>query len=141
MDNITKNSWVNVCTKIANISLFVFPIIVDVLGFISLFTTAINTWIDEHLGTVSSIVIIVILNVVMLFNIFFVLGTTSLITPVAYADAFVIDNIIAFVIALFLLLLVINKKKALKRWGGAVLLGFYIIYFIYLMINPFGYGV
>jgi len=76
-----------------------------------------------------------------IFNILFVLGTTSLITPVAYVDAFVIDNIIAFVIALFLLLLVINKKKVLKRWGGVVLLGFYIIYFIYLMINPFGYGV
>ena len=76
-----------------------------------------------------------------IFNILFVLGTTSLITPVAYVEAFIIDNIIAFVIALLLLLLVLNKKKELKRWGGAVLLGFYIIYFIYLMVNPFGYGV
>ena len=76
-----------------------------------------------------------------IFNILFVLGTTSLITPVAYVEAFIIDNIIAFVIALLLLLLVINRKKELKRWGGAMLLGFYIIYFIYLMINPFGYGV
>ena len=76
-----------------------------------------------------------------IFNILFVLGTTSLITPVAYAEAFIIDNVIAFVIALLLLLLVINKKKELKRWGGAVLLGFYIVYFIYLMINPFAYGV
>ncbi len=75
-----------------------------------------------------------------IFNILFVLGTTSLITPVAYVDAFVIDNVIAFVFALLLLLLVLNKKKELKRWGGAVLLGFYIIYFIYLMINPFHYG-
>ncbi len=75
-----------------------------------------------------------------IFNILFVLGTTALITPVAYVEAFIIDNIIVFVIALLLLILVLNKKNELKRWGGAVLLGFYIIYFVYLMINPFGYG-
>ena len=76
-----------------------------------------------------------------IFNVLFVLGTTALITPVAYTDAFIIDNVIAFVAGLMLLFLVLNKKHELKRWGGAILFGFYIIYFIYLMINPFGYGV
>lgn len=76
-----------------------------------------------------------------IFNILFVLGTTALITPVAYQNAFIVDNIVAFVMALLLFLFVVNKDCKLKRWGGAVLLVSYVIYFVYLMINPFGYGV
>lgn len=76
-----------------------------------------------------------------IFNILFVLGTTALITPVAYTEAFIIDNIVAFVGALMLFVFVLNKDCKLKRWAGGVLLASYVIYFIYLMINPFGYGV
>lgn len=76
-----------------------------------------------------------------IFNILFVLGTTALITPVAYTEAFIIDNIVAFVIAALLLVLVLNKDCKLKRVGGGILLVSYVIYFVYLMINPFGYGV
>jgi Ca2+/Na+ antiporter len=52
-----------------------------------------------------------------------------------------VDNIVAAVAALLLFLFVMNKDCKLKRWGGAVLLGAYVLYFVYLMINPFGYGV
>ncbi len=76
-----------------------------------------------------------------IFNILFVLGTTALITPVAYTEAFIIDNIVAFVVAALLLVLVLNKDCKLKRVGGGILLASYVIYFVYLMINPFGYGV
>lgn len=76
-----------------------------------------------------------------IFNILFVLGTTALLTPVAYTEAFIIDNIVAFVIAALLLVLVLNKNCKLKRIGGGILLVSYVIYFVYLMINPFGYGV
>ena len=76
-----------------------------------------------------------------IFNILFVLGTTALITPVTYQKAFVVDNIVAAVAALFLFLFVLNKDCKLKRWGGAILLGTYVLYFVYLMVNPFGYGV
>ncbi len=76
-----------------------------------------------------------------IFNVLFVLGTTALITPVSYQRAFVVDNIVAAVAALLLFLFVMNKDCKLKRWGGAVLLGTYVVYFVYLMINPFGYGV
>ncbi len=75
-----------------------------------------------------------------IFNVLFVLGTTALITPVTYQSAFIIDNIVAAVAALLLFLFVWNKDCKLKRWGGAVLLGAYVIYFVYLMINPFGFG-
>ena len=76
-----------------------------------------------------------------IFNILFVLGTTALITPVAYQEAFIVDNIVAVIAAVLLFLFVLNKDCKLKRWGGAVLLAAYVVYFIYLMINPFGYGV
>lgn len=76
-----------------------------------------------------------------IFNILFVLGTTALITPVAYTEAFIIDNIVAFAIAALLLVLVLNRDCKLKRVGGGILLASYVIYFVYLMINPFGYGV
>jgi cation:H+ antiporter len=76
-----------------------------------------------------------------IFNILFVLGTTALITPVAYTEAFIIDNVVALVIAVLLWVLVLNKDCKLKRIGGGILLVSYVIYFVYLMINPFGYGV
>ena len=76
-----------------------------------------------------------------IFNILFVLGTTALLTPVAYTEAFIIDNIVALVIAVLLWVLVLNKDCKLKRIGGGILLVSYVIYFVYLMINPFGYGV
>lgn len=75
-----------------------------------------------------------------IFNVLFVLGTTALITPVAYQKAFIVDNIVAVVAALLLFLFVLNKDCRLKRWGGALLLAAYLAYFVYLMINPFGFG-
>ncbi len=76
-----------------------------------------------------------------IFNILFVLGTTALLTPVAYTEAFIIDNIVALVIAVLLWVLVLNKDCKLKRMGGGILLASYVIYFVYLIVNPFGYGV
>lgn len=73
------------------------------------------------------------------FNILFVLSTTALITPVTYIPAFTVDNIVAFVFALLLFLFVLNKDCKLKRWGGAVLLVSYGVYFVYLLVNPFGF--
>lgn len=68
-----------------------------------------------------------------LFNILFVVGTTALITPVVYAQNFIVDSIVAVVAMVLLWLLVINKDKKLKRWGGVILLIGYVGYFIYLV--------
>lgn len=68
-----------------------------------------------------------------IFNILFVVGTASLITPVVYAKSFFIDSIVAVATMVLLWLLVINKDHKLKRWGGAILLLGYVVYFIYLM--------
>lgn len=68
-----------------------------------------------------------------IFNILFVVGTTALITPVVYAQNFIVDSIVAVAAMVLLLLLVINKDRKLKRWGGAILLMGYVGYFIYLV--------
>ena len=68
-----------------------------------------------------------------IFNILFVVGTTALITPVVYAQNFIIDSIVAVATMVLLWLLVINKDKKLKRWGGVILLIGYVGYFIYLV--------
>lgn len=68
-----------------------------------------------------------------IFNILFVVGTTALITPVVYAQNFIVDSIVAVAAMVLLLVLVINKDKKLKRWGGAILLIGYVAYFIYLV--------
>ena len=69
-----------------------------------------------------------------LFNILFVVGTTALITPVVYAQNFLVDSIVAVGSMVLLLLLVLNKDSKLKRWGGAILLVGYAAYFTYLMM-------
>ena len=68
-----------------------------------------------------------------IFNILFVLGTTALITSVPYASNFIIDTVVAVIAAVVLLLCVINKDRKLKRPAGAIMLGLYAVYFIYLV--------
>ncbi len=67
-----------------------------------------------------------------IFNILFVVGTTALITPVAYSAGFVVDSIVAIAAMVLLLIFVIPKKK-LNRPAGIVMLVCYVGYFIYLI--------
>lgn len=53
--------------------LFIFPIITDLVGIISLFTTDLENWIKETIGPIPSVLIIIILNVVLFANVVFVL--------------------------------------------------------------------
>lgn len=68
-----------------------------------------------------------------IFNILFVLGTTALIAPITYEDAFVIDGLIAVAAAVILQLLVIKNRK-ITRAGGVVMLLSYVGYFVYLLV-------
>ena len=56
-----------------------------------------------------------------------------MITPVAYQNQFLIDSILCVATAILLLLLVLNKDKKLKRWGGILMLICYAGYFVYLI--------
>lgn len=67
-----------------------------------------------------------------LFNILFVVGTTALITPVAYTANFMIDSIVA-IAAMVLLWGCVFRKKELNRLGGIALLLGYAGYFVYLI--------
>lgn len=67
-----------------------------------------------------------------IFNILFVVGTSALITPVAYAPDFLTDGIVCIAAAV-LLWLCVFKNRRLGRAGGAVMLVCYIGYFVYLL--------
>lgn len=69
-----------------------------------------------------------------LFNILFVLGTTAVITPVAYTSAFIMDNVVAIGIMLLLWLFVVKNKK-LSRTGGVIFLVIYAAYFVNLILS------
>ena len=69
-----------------------------------------------------------------IFNILFVVGTTALITPVVYAQSFLVVSIVAVATMVLLWMFVLNKDRKLKRWGGAILLVGYVAYFVYLML-------
>ncbi len=67
-----------------------------------------------------------------IFNILFVVGTTALITPVAYSSGFFADSLAA-VGAMLLLLVFVLPKRRLGRAAGAVMLLCYGGYFVYLI--------
>ncbi|MDD5696850.1 MAG: calcium/sodium antiporter [Candidatus Pacebacteria bacterium] len=69
-----------------------------------------------------------------IFNIFFVLGTSSLVRPIAFDPALNFD-IIATLLATFGLLLAffVGKKKVLERWQGCGFLFLYLLYIVYLI--------
>lgn len=66
------------------------------------------------------------------FNILFVVGTSALITPVAYAANFFVDSIVC-IVTVVLLWVLVAKNKRLGRAGGACMLVCYAVYFIYLI--------
>lgn len=79
-----------------------------------------------------------------IFNILFVLGTSSLISAIAYdtnwITGFMIDNIMAIVaVAVLFICILLTKDKKLKRAGGAVMLVIYAGYFSWIVAKDFVY--
>lgn len=72
-----------------------------------------------------------------LFNILFVLGTTAVITPIAYESSFIFDNIVA-IAAMVVLWLVAFKDKKIKRSGGIIMMVLYAAYFVNLLMQQLG---
>lgn len=68
-----------------------------------------------------------------LFNILFVVGLSSLIIPVPFAEAFRIDTLVALGAVVALLLFCLPKKR-LSRLGGAIFLLAYLAYFIFWLM-------
>lgn len=69
-----------------------------------------------------------------IFNIFFVLGISTIINTVPVMDASFIDIILNIIAGLLLFVfLFIGKGRRLERWEGVVFLMTYIVYIIYLL--------
>lgn len=69
-----------------------------------------------------------------IFNILFVVGTTALITPVAFKSGFLIDSAVALAAGLLLWFGVMKEEK-LKRPVGIAMLAGYAVYFAYLLLG------
>ncbi len=68
-----------------------------------------------------------------IFNILFVLGITSLISPVHYNPTFNADILIYLAASLFLMIAMFTgKKKRLDRWEAMILLLGYVLYMVFL---------
>ncbi|MGN1135931.1 MAG: calcium/sodium antiporter [Oscillospiraceae bacterium] len=70
-----------------------------------------------------------------IFNILFILGITALITNIPFAMNFTFDAAVALAALVLLFVLVSNKEKTFKRWGGAVMLASYAAYFAYILVK------
>lgn len=67
------------------------------------------------------------------FNILFVVGTTALITPVAFKSGFLVDFVVS-ILAGVLLWIGVAKECKLKRPVGIIMLAGYAAYFVYLLM-------
>ena len=69
-----------------------------------------------------------------IFNVLFVVGTTAIITPVPFAQKFIIDGIVCIAAALLLFFCVMRDKK-ISRAGGLTMIVCYAGYFTYLLLR------
>lgn len=69
-----------------------------------------------------------------IFNILFVVGTASLITPVVFTPNFAIDTLVAMAVCIMLWACV-RKDEELGKKEGIVMLVCYGLYFLYLLTN------
>lgn len=70
-----------------------------------------------------------------IFNILFVVGISALVSPspIAFADSFIVDSVVAIATAALLWVLVF-KNKRISRLGGVIMLVCYAGYFTYLFV-------
>ncbi len=67
-----------------------------------------------------------------IFNILFVIGTTAFITPVVFAQNFLVDTVIAIFTGLILWVGIYKKRMMGRKLGAVMLLG-YAVYFVWLL--------
>ncbi len=67
-----------------------------------------------------------------IFNILFVIGTSSLIIPIIFEATFLVDAIVALLAGVLLWVATIRRKELTRPWAIVMLLG-YVAYFVYLI--------
>ena len=68
-----------------------------------------------------------------IFNVLFVVGTSTLIIPVVFEASFLIDSLVAVLAGVILWLSVFRTKKLTRPWD-IVMLVTYAAYLVYLMV-------
>ena len=107
--------------------------------FIGLTIVALGTSLPELVTSVTAAIKgnadIAIGNIVgsNIFNILFILGSASLITPIPYAASFIIDGTIAVAAGALLWISVCRSLELRRSWGVVMLLS-YAAYFVYLLV-------
>ena len=69
-------------------------------------------------------------------NILFVLGTTAIITPIDYIRSNILDNVMA-ILVMVVLLLGAWKDKKLAKVEGTVMIVLFVIYYTYVILNAY----
>ena len=69
-----------------------------------------------------------------IFNVLFILGLASTISPITYVMDSFMDILIMLAVSIMVYLLIL-KNKSIGRNKGFILLGTYIIYMIYLFVR------
>ena len=128
----------------ANISVDAAVAIAQAIGiserFIGLTIVALGTSLPELVASVTAArkgnADIAIGNIVgsNIFNILFVLGTSSLITSIPYQSSFLFDGIIAVLAGVLLWIATIRKKELNRVWGIIMVLC-YAVYLAYIFMN------
>lgn len=71
-----------------------------------------------------------------IFNIFFVLGVTSLIKPLYFSEVLNADiYIMAVITSILFMFMFLGQKNVLQRWQGISMVGIYAIYIVYLILR------
>lgn len=69
-----------------------------------------------------------------IFNILFIVGLTGIVTPVTFANKFIIDTLVAAA-SVVTLWLCLGRDRKLDRSSGVIMLAAYAAYFVYLLIG------
>ncbi len=71
-----------------------------------------------------------------IFNIFFILGISAIISPINISESFNLDILILFFATLLLMLTMFTgKRKKIDRWEGSLFLLFFTIYILWLILK------
>jgi len=123
--------------------------IAEILGMseaiISLTIVAVGTSLPELATSVAAAIKknpgIAVGNIVgsNIFNVFFILGISTIISPIGFNPAMNFDILVALLTTLLLFLFMfIQKPNVLQRWQGGVLLTLYVVYVAFLVLNETG---
>jgi cation:H+ antiporter len=69
-----------------------------------------------------------------IFNVYFILGIASMITPISFSNRIIVDLIILTIITLLVLIFAMTNRSVSKK-EGIILLGIYMMYMAYILIR------